>query len=58
MIGGCTPGGMICRIAWLTRVTCDDGGADVDAGVEVDLDDRHAVERLRLDLLDVVDVRR
>ena len=58
MIGGCMLGGMICRIAWLADGHLRQGRADVGARVEVDLDDRHAVERLRLDPLDVVDVRR
>jgi hypothetical protein len=35
-----------------------DGAIDVGAWMEEDLDDRDAVERLRLDVLDVVDVRR
>ncbi len=35
-----------------------DGAIDVGAWVEKDLDDRYAGKRLRLDVLDVVDVRR
>ena len=53
--GGVVPGGM-CR-----RMVCDNRGGlrqrrlNVRAGLKEDFDDRDAVQRLRLDVLDVVD---
>ena len=49
------PGGIcrssVCEMA----VTCAIGHLDLDARLEEDLDDADAGERLRLDVLDVVD---
>ena len=36
-------------------IRAGDGGLDIDVGLEVDFDDSNAVERLRLDVLNIID---
>ena len=51
------PGGRSLSTVCEAAVTCARRGADVDVLLEEDLDDAVAVERLRLDVLDVGDLR-
>ena len=55
MKGGVVPGGSERSCTWLMRVDLGNCGTDVDVRLKEDLDDRDAVERLRLDVLNVVD---
>ncbi len=55
MSGGVVPGGICRTIVCEIAVTCAMRGLDVRARLEEDLDDRDARQRLRLDVLDVVD---
>ena len=55
MKGGVEPGGRERNCTWQMAVTCDTATADVDMRLEEDFDEPDAVERLRLDVLDVVD---
>ena len=53
--GGVVPGGIWRRTRLRDRRDLRDGGVDVRRRLEEDLDDGDAGERLRLDVLDVVD---
>ena len=55
MNGGVVPGGSVRNCTWLMAVTCGHRLADVYMRLEEDLDDADAHQRLRFDVLDVVD---
>ncbi len=55
MKGGVVPGGRLRNCDLADRRDLGHGAADVHVRLEEDLDDADAVERLRLDVLDVVD---
>ena len=53
--GGVVPGGSWRSCVWQMAVTCATALPMLHLRLEEDLDDPDAVERLRLDVLDVVD---
>jgi hypothetical protein len=55
--GGVMPGRHLLEHRLGDRGHLGGGGADVDVGLEEDLDDADARQRLALDVLDVVDAR-
>ena len=56
-IGGWIPGGMSARMAVRRRDDLRDGEVEIDVRLEIDLLNRQAIQGLRLDVLDAVDVR-
>ena len=54
MSGGVVPGGNCRSCVWDMAVTCADRRGDIGAGLEENLDDGDAVQRLGFDVLDVI----